>query len=574
MQKQRDVKVLEIDAETKIFRSRTWERLKFEIEYGLGRGTTANSFLITAAQTVLIDPPGESFTSIFLEALQARIKPETIDYVILGHINPNRAATLQALLKIAPQITIICSNPAAISLQNIIPDHQQLRLHVIKGEDSLDIGQDHCLEFIPTPLPRWPDEMCTYDPKTQIIFTDKLFGAHVCGDQVLDEGWSVYQEDRRYYYDCVMAASARQVSSALNKIIAKTAKIYATGHGPLVRYGLQELTLSYQEWTASQQSQELKVSLIYASAYGNTATLAQAIARGITKAGVSVESLNAEFVNPTEIKDSVIQASGFLFGSPTLAGQPPTQVQTALGITLANADKNKLTGVFGSYGWSGEAVDILERKLRDAGYRLGLETIRVKFKPTEAVLKTCEEAGTDFAQALKKQQKARKPKNSMATGITARTDQALGRVVGSLCVITTGGSEVKSAMLASWVSQATFNPPGLTVAVAKERAIESLLHSGSEFVINILEEGKHLKLMKHFLKPFGPGEDRFQGVAVETATNGAFILQDALAYIECTVSGRLECGDHWLVYATAQIGKVFNPDGITAVHHRQSGNHY
>ncbi|ELR99121.1 diflavin flavoprotein [Gloeocapsa sp. PCC 73106] len=573
MSKSRDVQVSYITEHTRVFRSRTWDRLKFEIEYGLEKGTTANSFLIESDKTILINPPGESFTEIFLQALQDRIDPQSIDYLILSHVNLNRCTTIKSLLNIAPQLTLICSNPGAITLQNTLTD-LPLNLKIIKTEENLNIGQGHDLEFIPTPIPRWPDELCIYDPKTQILYTDKLFGAHVCGDQVLDEGWTIYQEDRRYYFDCVMAPSARQVITALNKLSTKEAKIYATGHGPLVRYGLKELTRAYLEWSENQQKQELSVALIYASAYGNTATLAQAIALGITKAGVRVESLNAEIASPEDIKTAVTQAEGFIFGSPTLGGHPPTQIQTALGITLATASKNKLTGVFGSYGWSGEAIDILEGKLRDGGYRFGIDTIRVKFKPTEVVLKSCEEAGTDFAQALKKQLKASKPKPSVNASLADRTQQALGRVVGSLCVVTTVNGEVKGGMLASWVSQATFNPPGLTIAVAKERAIESLLYSGSVFVLNVLEQGKHLGLMKHFLKPFAPGEDRFEGVDMAIAPNGCPILQDALAYVECTVSQRLECGDHWLIYAIAQTGKVFNTEGLTAVHHRQSGNHY
>ena len=127
-------------------------------------------------------------------------------------------------------------------------------------------------------------------------------------------------------------------------------------------------------------------------------------------------------------------------------------------------------------------------------------------------------------------------------------------------------------MLASWVSQATFNPPGLTIAVAKERAIESLMHSGGKFVLNILAEGKQLR--RHFLKNFAPGEDRFAGLDVSEARNGCPVLNDALAYLECSVDKRMECGDHWLVYAIVENGKVINPDAVTAVHHRKSGSHY
>jgi flavorubredoxin/flavin reductase (DIM6/NTAB) family NADH-FMN oxidoreductase RutF len=585
--KLRDVQVFPIAAETTILRSRTWERLKFEIEYGLQRGTTANSFLIQSDKVALLDPPGESFREIFLKALQERIDPKTIDYAILGHVNPNRAVTLQALLDIAPQIVIICSNPGAIALRNILeegnshpataaaepPKIQNPKSKIVKGGDSLDLGRGHQLEFIPTPNPRFPDELCTYDPKTAILFTDKLFGAHVCGDQVLDEGWTVYNEDRRYYFDCLLAPYARQIGAALDKIQEKPAKIIAPGHGPLVRYGLSEVTAAYQRWVAAQKTQELSVALIYASAYGNTATLAQAIARGITKAGVRVESLNAEVAEPEEIKAAISQCGGFIFGSPTLGGHVPTPIQTALGITLANADKNKLAGVFGSYGWSGEAIDLLEQKFRDGGFRFGFETMRVKFKPTELTLKTCEEAGTDFAQAVKKATKLRQPKPAAGESQTARTQQALGRLVGSLCVVTVRQGDVSSGMLASWVSQATFTPPGFTVAVAKDRAIESLLNVGSSFVLNILQEGKTASLMKHFLKPFAPGEDRLAGIELAESESGAPILKDALAYLVCRVDQRLECGDHWVVYAIAERGQVLH-EGVTAVHQRKSGDRY
>ncbi|MEL4895592.1 diflavin flavoprotein [Crocosphaera sp. Alani8] len=573
MNNPRDVQVYPIATDTTVIRSRTWDRLKFEIEYGLKRGTTANAYLIRGEKIALIDPPGESFTEIFLTSLQERIDLTTIDYLILGHVNPNRGETIKALLKIAPQITIVCSNPGALLLPNILSSEFTPKLKVVKKEDILDLGQGHQLEFIPTPNPRYPAQLCTYDPKTEILYTDKLFGSHVCGDQTFDEGWTVYAEDRRYYFDCVIAPYAKQINTALDKLARKPAKIYATGHGPLVRYGLKELTISYKQWLEAQKTKSISVALVYASAYGNTATLAQAIASGITKAGVRVESINAEVAQPNDIKEAINDCSGFIFGSPTLGGHAPTQIQTALGITLANADKSKLAGVFGSYGWSGEAIDLLESKFRDGGYQFGFDPIKVKFTPTQATLKTCEEAGTDFAQRLKKAEKRRQRKNSVNQSQTDRLQQALGRIVGSLSIVTCQEEQLSGGMLASWISQATFNPPGFTVAVAKERAIESLLHRGSSFVLNILREGDHLGLMKHFLKSFSPGEDRFEGLKTQVADNGSPILEDALAYLECKVSDRMECGDHWVIYAIVTKGEVLQ-DGITAIHHRKSGNHY
>lgn len=565
--KPRDVQVMSIATDTTILRSRSWNRLRFEIEYALERGTTANSFAIQAEKTALIDPPGETFTQIFIDQLQKRFPIEQIDYVILGHVNPNRVETLKALLAINDRIIFICTNPGSIGLRSALTDHPDLNIRAVRGEEVLNLGKDHNLQFIPTSTPRYPDGLCTYDTKTQIVYTDKLFGAHICGDQVFDEGPSSLLEDRRYYFDCLMANQTRQVENSIDKISSLPTSFYAPGHGPLLRYGLHELINLYHQWSEVQKQQNVSVALIYASAYGNTAVMANAIARGITKAGVAVESINCESADPEEIKVAVEKCAGFMIGSPTLGGHLPTQVQTALGIVLSTAPKSNLAGVFGSFGWSGEAVDIIAEKLQDSGYTMGFEPIKIKFTPTDETLQFCEETGTDFAQVLRESKRVRTSLNSAST-----VEQAMGRVVGSLSVVTARKGDASTAMLASWVSQATFNPPGVTVAVAKERALESFVHIGDRFVLNILEQGKQLR--KHFMKKFAPGEDRFIDVATEDTSNGVPALTEALAYLECRVEQRMEAGDHWIVYAIVENGKVIQPNGLTAVHHRKSGSYY
>ena len=569
--KPRDVQVASIGTDTTVLRSRTWDRLKFEVEYSLQRGTTANSYLIQGDKTALLDPPGESFTEIYLHELQQHLDLGQLDYVILGHVNPNRSTTLKALLELAPQVTFVCSKAGAVALRSAFPE-QELKITVARGEELLDLGKGHRLKFISVPTPRWPDELYTYDVETRILFSDKLFGAHVCGDEILDEGWKLLDEHRHFYYDCLHASQSRQVEAALDKFVTLSIKLYAPGHGPIVRYSLSRLTHDYRQWSQQQKNQEMTVALIYASAYGNTATLANAIAKGITKAGVGVESINCELANPAEIQSAIEKCDGFIIGSPTLGGHMPTQVQTALGTVLSSTAKSKLVGVFGSYGWSGEAVDEIESKLQDAGYRFCFDTIRVKFKPTDVTLQQCKEAGTDFAQALKKAKKIRTPRQGVSDSQIDRTEQAVGRIVGSLCVVTAKRGDVTSAMLASWVSQVSFNPPGLTIAVAKDRTIESLMHTGDNCVLNILKEGMNLR--RHFLKPFAPGEDRFAGLATQDAENGCPILSEALSYLECTVKSRIDCGDHWVIYAIVNNGKVLEPAGMTAVYHRKSGSHY
>ena len=155
---------------------------------------------------------------------------------------------------------------------------------------------------------------------------------------------------------------------------------------------------------------------------------------------------------------------------------------------------------------------------------------------------------------------------------------ALGRVVGSLCVLTArkgeGEAALGGAMLASWVSQASFHPPGITVAVAKDRAVEALLHVGDAFALNVLAAGRETGPMKRFLQPFPPGADRFEGLELKASPSGQPLLDEGLAWLEAQVNQRMECGDHWLIYAQVNHGGVLDPVGRTAVHQRRTGANY
>jgi flavorubredoxin/flavin reductase (DIM6/NTAB) family NADH-FMN oxidoreductase RutF len=592
--KPRDVQVAEIGVDTTVFRSRTWERLKFEIEYARQKGTTANSYLIEGDTIALIDPPGESFTDLFIEELGQHAYYQRINYIILSHVNPNRIATLKLLLEAAPYATLICSKPGVNTLRSVLANqsfdlpspreneaedlgiefgtNQTLKVHIARDDEKLDLGNGHILTFRFVPTPRHPDALVIYDAGSRILYTDKLFGSHVCDDAVFDEHWKTLDADRRYYFDCLHAAQAPQVAAALNKLAEFPARMYAPAHGSIVRHSRSVLNLDYQSWCKQQESKELRAVVLYTSAYGNTATLARAIAKGVNQAGVAVQSIDCEFTAPEAIAAAVEECDGFIIGSPTLAGHPPTQMQTALGIVLSTATPTKVAGVFGSYGWSGEAVDLIESKLKDVGYPFGFETIRVKFAPTAETISQCETAGMDFAKALTNAKKVRAPRQASVNAQTDRTGQAIGRVTGSLCVVTANNLGTPVGFLTSWVSQAGFNPPAVTIAVARNRELECLAHPGEKFVLNILKEGKNLR--RSFIKPPAPGQNRFADLDTQLADNGCIILSDALSYLECTVQNRMECGDHWLLYAVVDNGSVLTTDGVTAINHRKSGSQY
>ncbi len=565
----RDVQVATISTDTQVLRSRTWDRLKFEVEYSRQKGTTSNSYLIQGDKIALIDPPGQSFTKIYLETLSHH-EWRKLDYIILQHVNPNRLSTIKVLAGYAPQAKIICSKPAAKALKGALmfPEWKS-RVRVVRDKDTLDLGQGHQLQFISVPTPRWVDGLCTYDPQTKILFTDKFFGAHLCDESIFDDNWKQLDLDRHFYFDCLHATQTKQLETALAKFTPLNVRIYAPAHGSLVKYSLGRFSYDYRSWCQEQSSPEFKVVLLYASAYGNTATLANAIAQGLVQSGVAVESINCELTSTEEITTAIQTCDGFIIGSPTLGGHAPTQIQTALGIVLANAAKTKLAGVFGSYGWSGEAIDLLENKLRDAHYNFGFEPIRVRFSPTNTTLKECIQAGHEFTQRLKKTRRMRIPRQAITETQIDRTAQAVGRIVGSICVLTTRNDNHHSGVLTSWVSQATFSPPGVMIAVAKEHNADLIGNPGDKFVLNILNEGRSIR--RNFREQ---SSGSFDNLSTKTATNGCLIIEEALAYLECTVQNRLSSGDRTLIYAVVERGEVLDNHGITAIQHRKSGSYY
>ncbi|NEQ95178.1 MAG: hypothetical protein F6K30_00315 [Cyanothece sp. SIO2G6] len=393
---------------------------------------------------------------------------------------------------------------------------------------------------------------------------------HYCNDFTFDEDLKAIEPDYRFYYECLMAPNARSVLNAMKRM-DKLGEIttIATGHGPLLRHNLVELTERYRKWSSAKANAEARAAVFYVSDYGYSDRLSQAIAHGITKTGVAVDMMDLKNADPQEVNELVSHATALIIATPPASGTFATQVQAAVSTILAAAKDKQVVGMFECYGGDDEPVDTLLTKFLDLGLRKGFNSIRVKDTPNEAIYQLCEESGTDLGQKL-----TLKSKNKKLKSLDAEMEKALGRISSGLYILTAQKGNVTGAMLASWVSQASFEPLGFTVAVAKDRAIESLMQVGDRFVLNILEEGKYAPLMKHFLKRFPPGADRFEGVKTYSAENDSPILADSLAYLECEVASRMECSDHWIVYSTVSTGKVSNPDGMTAVHHRKVGNYY
>lgn len=559
------IQTVEIAPNTTAIRSLDWDRDRFDIEFGLQNGTTYNSYLIRGEQTILIDTSHQKFRQLYLDTLKGLVNPKTIDYIIVSHTEPDHSGLVEDVLQLAPRATVLASKIALQFLEGLV--HEPFSKRIVKSGDRIDIGKGHEIEFVSAPNLHWPDTIFSFDRKTQTLFTCDAFGMHFCDDRTFDEDLEAIEADFRFYYDCLMGPNARSLLSAMKRM-GELGKInmIANGHGPLLYHHLDILTECYQTWSQKQTKTETTVGLFYVSEYGYSDQLGLAIAEGIQKTGVGVEVIDISTAEPQEIQELAGRATGVIIGMP-----PSSAVAAQAGISsLLSVVKNKqLVGLFECYGGDDEPIDTLRRKFIDLGVKEAFPAIRIKAAPTDTTFQMCQEAGIDLGQMLMKERNIKQIKS-----LDVNMEKALGRISNGLYIVTAQKGDVKSAMLASWVAQASLQPLGFTIAMAKDRAIDSLMRVGDRFVLNVLEEGNYQELKKQFLKRLLPGADRFAGVKTQTAKNGSPILTEALAYMECEVQKSIECSDHWLLYCTVQEGRVSKSDGITAVRHRKVGNYY
>ncbi|MFM8524091.1 MAG: diflavin flavoprotein [Cyanobacteriota bacterium] len=562
-----------IAADTITLRSLDWDRSRFDIEFGLRNGTTYNAFLVRGARTALIDSSHLKFESTWLPLLQGQIDPKAIDHLIVSHTEPDHSGLIGHLLDLNPDIEIVASKVAIQFLENQV--HRPFRSRAVKSGEELDLGTNpdsgvsHRFEFLSAPNLHWPDTIFSFDHGTGILYTCDAFGLHYCSEDIFDVDPGAIAPDFRFYYDCLMGPNARSVLQAMKRMDALPAiNTIAVGHGPLLRHHLGLWLSDYREWSEGRSKGESYAAVCYVSQYGFCDRISQAIARGIGKADVQVQLVDLRATDAQELSALVGEASAVVV--PTWPSSADADLQTSIGTLLAALQPRQWVGTYDAFGGNDEPIDTVASQLRSLGQKEAFEPLRIRQVPDGNDYQRCEEAGTDLGQLL-----GRARTIAAMKSLDGDLDKALGRLSGGLYVVTARQEERASALVASWVAQASFEPPGLTVAVAKDRAIEALLQVGDRFVINVLREDNHQPLLRHFLKRFPPGADRFAGIHVlDGVASGGPVLGDALAFLGCRVVQRLEGPDHWIIYAEVEQGNVSDTEANTAVHHRKVGNHY
>jgi flavorubredoxin len=369
----------------------------FDILFSTPSGTTYNSYLVKGEKIALIDTAKGRFYEQFLSTVKSLVEPEDIDYIVCNHMEPDHSGSLARFLTEAKNAQVVVSRTGEHYVNNIV--NAELNPLKMGDGDTLDLG-GKTLRFIFAPFLHWPDTMFTYVVEDKVLFPCDVFGSHYCDERLYDDLVGDFSEEFEYYYRGIMGPFKDRVLEAVDKIRELEIEIIGPSHGPILRSDPWKYVEQYVEWSTLPPADAKKVLVFYASAHGNTKMMAEEIAKGAAIDGVEVEIFDLTETEIGTVLGRIETAEALIVGSPTVNGDAVKPIWDLLSSLAATKLRGKVGAAFGSYGWSGEAVGMIEDRLRSLKFKVPDPGIRFTLVPTAEELESCREFGRKIAESL------------------------------------------------------------------------------------------------------------------------------------------------------------------------------
>jgi flavorubredoxin len=362
------------------------------------RGTTYNSYLIVDEKIALVDTVKVPFFNEMLERIEEIVKPEEIDYVISNHVEIDHSGSLPRIMKLVKNAELIATEKGKSGLTKYYKTNW--RFVTTKERNELDLGKRK-LKFIETPMLHWPDSMMTYLEGDNILLSSDAFGQHLATSQRFDDQVDlniVMQEAAKYYANIILPFGT-VVQNALGKLQNLKINTIAPAHGIIWRTNPKRIVDAYGKWARGESKN--KILIIYDTMWGSTEMIAKALLDAISSEDVEVEWFNLSKTDDSDVIAQVLDAKVLLVGSPTLNnGMFPT-VAKFLTYLKGLRPKEKIGACFGSYGWGGGAVKMMEEELRRTGVEVVESNLDFRYVPDKEELQKAKEFGKMIAQRIK-----------------------------------------------------------------------------------------------------------------------------------------------------------------------------
>ncbi len=380
-----------------------WELKRFHgDELSTDRGSSYNSYLIQDEKTVLIDTVWQPYDKEFVKRLAETIDLKKIDYIVMNHNEIDHSGALPELMRAIPGTPIYCTKKGEAIIRGHF--HEDWNFVNVKTGDTLSLGKN-TLTFVEAPMLHWPDTMVEYLSGEEILFSNDIFGQHFATEALFNDTAEVetlMYEAKKYYANIINLYSPMALRK-VKEIVAMQLplKMIAPSHGVIWRTNPEQIINKYLEWADNYQTNQ--ITIIYDTMWNSTRTMAETIAQGIQQADgeVTVRLFNAAHHDKNDILTEIFQSKAILVGSPTINYGISFAIAGLLEMIQGLKFKQKKAAAFGSYGWSGDAVKMINQHLEHAGFTLVNEGIKTLWVPNGDVLEELRQYGREFAEAVK-----------------------------------------------------------------------------------------------------------------------------------------------------------------------------
>lgn len=376
----------------------------FENIWPIPHGVAYNSYLIKDEKNVLLDTVDICYSERFFNRLEVALAGEQLHYLIVNHMEPDHAGSIQLLRNKYPNILIV-GNKKTLGM---IEGYFGIKEGFVEVEDGgeLNIGS-RTLKFIFAPMVHWPEVMFTYDPKERTIFSADAFGSFgavdggIFDDQVCREK---YLEEVYRYYSNIVGKYGSFTQKALQKAATIDIDTICSTHGPVWRQHKAEIISLYDK--LSRYEGEEGVVVAYGSMYGHTEEVAEAIGRSLAHHGINKVILhNVSKSHASYIIADVFRYRGLIVGSPTYNNELYPLVDGLLSKLASRNIPNRLFGCFGGFTWNGVAVKKLVPFAESMQWELVGTPVEIKMSMTDAQEAAAWELGRAMAERLKSERK-------------------------------------------------------------------------------------------------------------------------------------------------------------------------
>lgn len=354
----------------------------FEGQYVVPNGISYNSYVITDDKIAVMDTVDFSKHEEWLENISTVLQNKTPDYLIVLHMEPDHAGSIEAFVNKYPNVKIV-SNAKTFQMIPQFFEHLDLtnRQVIVKDGDNLSLGT-HSLTFVMAPMVHWPEVMVAYEPTEKILFSADAFGKFGALDT--DEEWDC--EARRYYINIVGKYGA-PVQTLLKKASSlDIAKIYPL-HGPMLTENLGYYINKYDIWS-SYQPEDKGVFIAYTSIYGNTKKTAERLKEILHQKGekeVVLHDLARE--DMAEAVENAFRYDRMVLACPTYDGGLFPYMATFIHHLKSKNYQNRTIGLIENGSWAPMAAKIMKEELsslKNITFSDTVVTIKSSLKESDA----------------------------------------------------------------------------------------------------------------------------------------------------------------------------------------------